>query len=213
MFLLGLLGSGHCIGMCGPLVVAFPAAGRGVMPHVFYHTGRVAAYTAVGGLLGGIGHLLASLGGNPLQWAARLQVLFSLAAGAFLLLFGLARLRLIREPEWLYPTNLNAVPGFRRLAAACGPRRRPAAMLPVGLTMGLIPCGLSYAAFGRALPAGGFAEGAAMVLAFGLGTAPALLAVGLGAGRLLQRYRAYSDPVAGMLMLAMAVRLLVDAAV
>jgi sulfite exporter TauE/SafE len=78
--------------------------------------------------------------------------------------------------------------------------------------MGLLPCGLSYAAFGRALAAGGFAEGAVLVLAFGLGTAPALLAVGLGAGRLLQRYRAYSDPLAGMLMLAMAARLLVDGA-
>jgi sulfite exporter TauE/SafE len=212
MFLLGLLGSGHCIGMCGPLVAAFPGDCRGTLPHVFYHVGRVATYTSVGALLGGVGGVLASWGRDPLLWTTRLQILFAFAAGGFLLVFGLVRLRLMREPAWLYPERLEAMPGFRNLAGAGGNREGAAALLRVGLLMGLLPCGLSYAAFGRALAAGGFAEGAVLVLAFGLGTAPALLAVGLGAGRLLQRYRAYSDPVAGMLMLAMAARLLVDGA-
>ncbi|MCG6892431.1 MAG: sulfite exporter TauE/SafE family protein [Desulfobacteraceae bacterium] len=213
MFLLGILGSGHCVGMCGPLVVAFPAACRGMLPHVFYHIGRVAAYTCIGAFLGGVGGILASLGRDPLLWTSRLQLLCAFVAGGFLLLFGLMRIRLIREPAWLYPDSLDCIPGLRGVVAADITRKGPTAMLRIGLFLGLLPCGLSYAAFGRALASGGFVEGGAMVLAFGLGTVPALLAVGLGAGRLLQRYRAYSDPIAGMIMMAMAAHLLLDVAV
>jgi sulfite exporter TauE/SafE len=202
--------------MCGPLVVAFPASAGGRLSHLLYHGGRVSTYTAVGALLGGSGGLIASAGGNPLIWAARLQVAFSVAAGVFLAVFGLSRLGLIREPRWMYtaaPSRLLSAAGVKPSPMpADGRPKAPASMLRVGLMMGLLPCGLSYAAFGRALPAGGAAEGALLVLAFGLGTVPALLAVGLGAGGLLQRFRAYSDPLSGMLMMGMAVRLLVNAA-
>ena len=55
MFLLGLLGSGHCLGMCGPLVLAFPARQGTRGAHVAYNVGRVTTYTILGALLGSLG--------------------------------------------------------------------------------------------------------------------------------------------------------------
>jgi len=61
MFMLGLLGTGHCVGMCGPLVFAFPGRSGRFMSHVWYHLGRVTTYVAVGAVLGGVGALLGAL--------------------------------------------------------------------------------------------------------------------------------------------------------
>jgi sulfite exporter TauE/SafE len=205
MFLLGLLGTGHCIGMCGPLVVAFPAAAGGVLPHLLYHGGRVTTYTAAGALAGGAGSLAAALGADPVLGTLRVQMGLSVAAGLLLAAFGLARLGLLPEPRWLYTAVPLLSPGSGAAASSRSSRWR---MVHMGLLTGMLPCGLSYAAFSRALAAGGWYEGGMMTLAFGLGTLPGLLAAGLGAGRLLSRFRTWSDPLSGMLMIAMAVRLI-----
>ena len=84
-------------------------------------------------------------------------------------------------------------------------------MLPAGLFMGLLPCGLSFAAFARALAAGSPLSGGTLVFIFGLGTLPGLLVVGAGASGIFKRYRRYSDPLSGMLMIGMAASLLADA--
>ena len=55
MFTLGLLAQGHCIGMCGPLIIAFPGRTGRFMPHVYYHGGRIATYCAAGGIMAAIG--------------------------------------------------------------------------------------------------------------------------------------------------------------
>ena len=55
MFLLGLLGTGHCVGMCGPLVFAFPGRTGRFSAHLWYHSGRILTYCLVGGLMGGLG--------------------------------------------------------------------------------------------------------------------------------------------------------------
>jgi sulfite exporter TauE/SafE len=77
--------------------------------------------------------------------------------------------------------------------------------------MGFLPCGLSYAAFARALAAGGVSEGGALLLCFGLGTVPGLFVVGTGASGFVRRYRQYSDLLSGMLMIGIAVSLAADA--
>jgi hypothetical protein len=63
MFMLGLFGTGHCIGMCGPLIFALPGRSGKFMSHVWYHSGRVITYVAIGGILGGAGGFLAHLTG------------------------------------------------------------------------------------------------------------------------------------------------------
>jgi len=204
MGLLGLLGTGHCLGMCGPLVVAFPSRVGSFRAHVWYHLGRVGTYTLVGAILGGVGGALARLGG-----LAHLQVALAALAAVFLLLFGLNRIGLIREPSVLRAANPSWIPGYGVVQRAAG-SRRALDMLPLGLFLGLLPCGLSFAAFARALPSGGFWQGGLLVACFGAGTLPGLLLLGTAASQLLQRYRVLSEILSGVLMIAMAVDLGAD---
>lgn len=201
MALLGFLGVGHCLGMCGPLVIAFPGRVGGFLPHLGYHAGRIGVYTCLGVLLGAFGGALSHLGA-----VARLQVALSGLAAVFLLLLGLARIGLLPEPGVLRVPNRTLAAGFakaQQLARDAG----PIGMIPLGALNGLLPCGLSYAALARALPSGGGLQGGLLVAAFGLGTLPGLLLLGTAAAGLLRRHRAIADVLAGVLMIAMAVDL------
>ncbi len=221
LFLLGFFGSGHCVGMCGPLVLAFPARAGGLGSQLAYHLGRLLTYATVGAALGGLGQGLAAAGAEAsLAWTARIQVGLSVVAALFLALFGLTKLGLVREPELLSLANPARIPGFRRLqarlahgAGETGRGTRRTALVPLfllGLLLGLLPCGLSFAAFARSLGAGGTVGGGIMTLTFGLGTLPSLLLVGLSASRLTQGHRRISDLVAGVLMIGMSVSLILS---
>lgn len=214
MFLLGLLGSGHCLGMCGPLVLAFPARQGTRGAHVAYNVGRVTTYTILGALLGSLGAGLSWVAGEAsLTWMARIQVGFALLAAIVLMLFGLVKLGLVREPRALTLANPAKIPGFKKTQRKLVQRRAGlGGVFLIGLMLGLLPCGLSFAALARALAAGGPLEGALMVFAFGLGTMPALFLVGAGASRLSLKHRQLSDLIAGALMIAMAISLGLDAA-
>jgi sulfite exporter TauE/SafE len=216
MFILGVFGTGHCIGMCGPLIFAFPGRTGGVGAHLCYHTGRIVTYGIIGAGLGslgtGISKAAALSGGDQLVWIARTQIAFSIIAAGFLLLFGLTRIGLVQEPRFMALADPQALSGFRRILRPLTEKRGHLAMLLTGLLFGLLPCGLSYAAFARVLPAGGALAGASGTVAFGIGTVPGLLLVGLGASGIALRYRRASDLISGVLMIAMAVSLAADAA-
>ncbi len=216
LFLLGLLGSGHCVGMCGPLILAFPGRQERLSGHLAYNSGRILSYSLVGLLLGGLGQGLALLAGEAsLLWTLRVQLLLSLLAALFLALFGLSKLGFLKEPKLLSSASPGRLPGFqslqRRLSASQATQR--GAMIPllfIGVLLGLLPCGLSFAAFAKALGAGGALRGALMGLSFGLGTLPSLLLLGLSASRLSLQHRQLSDLIAGMLMIGMAAALLLE---
>jgi len=214
LFFLGLSGTGHCIGMCGPLVFAFPGKTGKLSAHLCYHAGRLTTYTIVGIGLGSIGLAVAKLsvmaGFDYLTAITRIQLLFSLLAGAFLLIFGLGQLGLMHHPRLITVATPDKIPGFRYLVRAAFLKSTPALMALTGMFMGFLPCGLSYAAFSRALTASRPLEGGALLLAFGVGTLPGLLLVGTGASVLSRRYRRHFDIFSGILMIAMAVSLLVD---
>ncbi len=143
LFLLGILGTGHCVGMCGPLVFAFPARSGRMSAHLFYHLGRIGTYTAVGGTMGAVGLGLSQLAGrsglDSLAWIARLQVGFSLLAAAFLLVFGLSRLEIIREPAWMSLAAPEKIPGFGRILHSAGGGRSGSGMLVLGMCWGFCP--------------------------------------------------------------------------
>jgi sulfite exporter TauE/SafE len=214
MFLLGFLGTGHCIGMCGPLVFTFPASTGRFNTHLWYHAGRVGTYTFSGALLGGIGAGLLQISGARIASSSMamvnwIQVALSLLAALCMLIFGLARCGLLREPEWMTTVLPESLPGLGRflrhiLASPSGP-----AMLILGGLMGFIPCGLSYAAFTRALPSGGAGVGALLLLSFGLGTVPGLLLLGTGISNLFRRYQYQMNLLAGIVMIAIAIQMLV----
>lgn len=208
MFMLGLLGTGHCLGMCGPLIFAFPGRTGRFMPHVGYHLGRVTTYAAVGAILGGVGPALAALTGmNAQANVATLQVVLRLMGAALLAMFGLVRLGWVKEPRWFARLSPERIPGFKHAMDGAAFSGRLAVFFAQGLLLGLLPCGLSYGAFAQALGAADAAYGALLVLAFALGTAPGLLLLGSGVAAIVCRYRRQSDIIAGILMLVMAAKL------
>ncbi|MEW6441293.1 MAG: sulfite exporter TauE/SafE family protein [bacterium] len=215
LFLMGAAGTGHCIGMCGPLVLAIPGQAGRLFPHLLYHSGRLSTYAATGAAVGAAGAALTGMAGDAaggiVGSVARVQVVCSLFSAAFLLAFGLLRLGILQEPAWLARGSPSRIPGFRAVLQAVMAGKSRAAILAFGWMMGFLPCGLSYAAFAMAMPAGGAGAGALYLLAFGAGTLPGLLLVGTGASSLFRRYRRQSDLVAGALMLGIAVSLAADA--
>ena len=211
-FLLGFAGSLHCLGMCGPLVVAFPGQSPRIGPHLCYHGGRVSTYVIIGAVMGALGGGWGALsaGADLPSGLARVQVAGSLLVALMLLLMGLFRLGILREPGWLSVTPSTGA--GERAALFRGARAgRPLALFFTGMLMGTLPCGLSYAAFIRCLAAGGWVQGAWLAMVFGAGTFPALLLVGTAAMGLLRRHRRLSDIVAGVCMLAMAADVGADA--
>ena len=210
MFLLGLLGTGHCIGMCGPLVFALPGQTGRFGAHLAYHAGRLGTYTLIGAFMGAMGHMLRFLAGrmayDPLAGVAAVQIFFGLLAGGLLMMLGLARLSLIREPAWMSGADLSRLPFIGRTMRAAA-KGTSTSMLVAGAVMGFLPCGLSFGAFSRALAVESLPAGAALTLSFGLGTLPGLLILGTGLAPLIRRYRRHSDILAGMLMIGMAASL------
>lgn len=215
MFLLGLLGTGHCLGMCGPLVFALPGQVGRFRAHLAYHAGRLGTYTLVGLAMGGLGGLMRFLAGraaaDPLTGVAAVQIAFGLLAGVLLAVLGLARLGLIGEPVWMTGGGLARLPGIGALLRRAGQGTAPA-MLVSGAVMGFLPCGLSFGAFSRVLAIDDPLQGAALTFAFGVGTLPGLLLLGSGLAPLIRRFRRHSDILAGILMIGMAAALIVKSA-
>jgi sulfite exporter TauE/SafE len=208
MFLLGLIGTGHCVGMCGPLVFALPGRTGRFLPHLFYHFGRVATYTVIGGVMGGIGQLMAGAAAESgLGAAAIIKVSLWLVASTLLLVLGINRLGVIREPDWLSKVSPERIPGFKGALHGAVGNRGGTAFFLMGAILGFLPCGLSYGAFAQALGSASAAQGFLTTLAFAFGTAPGLLLLGTGASALFSRYRRQSDIIAGILMIVMAAKM------
>lgn len=185
-FLLGLFGGLHCIGMCGGIVSALTAAGgsahskcRRTAAQLLYSAGRISSYAVAGAIAGGLGwSLLSLIGPEAARWLRILAGAFLIAAGLYLAgwWFGLARLEQLGTHAWRHIAPLS-----RRLQ----PLDHAWKQFAAGAVWGWIPCGLVYAALAGASAAGGAAEGAAMMAAFGFGTLPALLAAGTASQALL----------------------------
>ncbi len=210
LFLLGLFGSAHCIGMCGPLVLAIPSGSSRLLSQLTYNLGRIVTYTLVGMTLGGLGSGLSTLSGkSPMVLLHRVEIVVSFVSALLLLSLGLARLAIWREPAWMQGIGLQRLPGFARVQRQVVADRTPSAVFGFGLLLGLLPCGLSYGAFAVSLAAGGAVRGGLMTLAFGLGTVPGLLALGTAATAVVRRHRRLFELLAGLLMIVMAVTIAV----
>jgi uncharacterized protein len=203
LLLSGLLGSlGHCLGMCGPLVVMLglrlPVQGPAAWPlYLLYHGARVAVYALLGLVAGALGSLL-GLGAalNRLAGAA------SLALGLGVVLLGLGYL------GWLPLGWLMGAGG--RLDRLMGRALQQGGLRGVALTgalNGLLPCGLVYSALLASATAGGAGPGALGMLMFGAGTMPALLVVGVGAGALSRRSRQAWSRLAGGFIIVVGAQL------
>ncbi|QXH58230.1 sulfite exporter TauE/SafE family protein [Pseudomonas maumuensis] len=177
---LGLLGGGHCLGMCGGLMGALTLAippeqrGRRLRLLLAYNIGRILSYAAAGLLLGLAGVALAS---SPLATGLRVvAALLLIAMGLYLAGWwsGLTRIEALGRGLWRHVQPLAT----RLLPVSSLPRA-----LLLGALWGWLPCGLVYSTLLWAASQGDALHSAALMLAFGVGTWPVLLATGLAAER------------------------------
>jgi sulfite exporter TauE/SafE len=203
LFLSGLLGSlGHCLGMCGPLVTMFGVQLKarrlaGLPYHLLYHTSRTGVYALFGALVGGLGSAL-GLG----ESLGRVAAAISLLLGLSIVLLGLGYL------GWLPLGRIEGMGAWlNRTMAWALHRGSLVRVLAIGALNGLLPCGLVYSALLVAATTGGLVAGAAAMAVFGLGTMPALVALGVGTGALSARVRQVFVRVAGALIVIVGLQL------
>ena len=175
VFLVGLLGGTHCLGMCGGIVTALTVQMPRDRPrwslHLAYHAGRITTYAAAGALAGGLGAAALLLGG-----ALPVQVVLYVVAQLMLVALGLYLLGISRYLEVFERAGRVLWRRIQPAASVFFPVRTVPRGYAVGILWGLLPCGLVYSVLVTALVAGGAANGALVMLAFGAGTLPSLLA-------------------------------------
>lgn len=176
------VGFGHCIGMCGPIVVSVSLntdAEQRWPIHLFYNAGRSVTYALMGGVLGATGSFTALA-----SEIAGLQKAVMIGTGLLIVVMGLAMAGWLPTGR-IFSDKAPTSGFFSQIFKAMGGSRRPVTYFPLGMVLGLLPCGPVYTALlavvrsgmGADGPVIGFFRGFLLMLAFGGGTAPALLVV------------------------------------
>ena len=205
IFSLGLVSGMHCVGMCGPIVLSYSLGlrqGR-MAAHAAYNGGRILTYMFLGALAGAAGHGLGLLGRMAgIASGARI------AAGAAMMVAGVL---LVRTASPLVRIESRGSGIIGRFSAAIGslirgPRAR--GKFALGLALGFLPCGLVYAALLKAIDSAGAVAGGLTMLAFGLGTAVALGAVGAASSFAGMRLGRWSNRLAAASVMAFGAILL-----
>jgi len=182
-FLVGLLGGGHCVGMCGGIVGAVTLSLPGQRPKIpyllAYNGGRITSYTLAGVLAGLLGS-----SGFFLEQIFPIEKLLYLLASLMLVVLGL-----YLAGVWQGVLVLERLGGVlwkrvQPLTKKLLPLQSTPQAFGLGMVMGWLPCGLVYSVLVAALATGSGAQGGLLMLAFGLGTLPTLLAMGMAAVRL-----------------------------
>ena len=169
-FLVGLVGSLHCIGMCGPIAIALPVPDSSNLSfftgRILYNLGRVVTYSFLGAILGLLGGRIALAGA---------QQIVSIILGVVIIIAVLlpqkyknffAQHPLIQKLAQPLKENIGVL--FRKGTFS--------AMFLIGILNGFLPCGLVYVALAGAIASGDAISGAAVMILFGLGTVPAMFA-------------------------------------
>ncbi len=194
-FIIGLLGSGHCIAMCGGITTMLTSAlptnqnndsqqipinnQKYVKPSskfilVFnYNLGRIASYSFIGAIVGFTGSIAAKNLGMPLAGLKMFSALFVILLGLYLgqWLMWLNRIESLGKWLWQY---------ISPFASKALPVDTPIKAFTLGAVWGWLPCGLVYSTLTWALASNSIISGAGVMFFFGLGTLPALLTLSLG---------------------------------
>lgn len=198
-FMVGLLGSGHCLGMCGGLVSAFfmKLQARGPWPYLSYHAARIAVYAVVGLLAALLGAVLVSTGRLGLA-----QGILQIVAGIVVIVLGFDLLGLspIRNAwgfaplAWLRKQFMSATQKGPIIGSLIG-----------GAINGLMPCSMTMAMAVQATTAPSPPEGMLLLLAFGAGTLPSMLSASVLFGKLGPRFRGWLLKGAALFVIALGV--------
>ncbi|XOZ34141.1 sulfite exporter TauE/SafE family protein [Halomonadaceae bacterium KBTZ08] len=208
-FVLGLVSSTHCVGMCGGIVGALTYSlspevrnrrGRFVLFSLHYHFGRISSYMLAGALVAGGAGVFQELGG-----AGSALVMRVVGAG-FVILLGCYIAGWFPRFAWVESMGRPLWQQLEPLGRKLLPVQSLPQALAFGLVWGWLPCGLVYSALVFSLSTGSWWQGMGVMGFFGLGTIPALLLVGMMAERVSRVMR---DPmfrrVAGVLIMLLAV--------
>jgi uncharacterized protein len=186
-FLAGLLGSSHCLAMCGGIATAAGSNAGGPRSNtalLLYQLGRLGSYTLGGAIVGGMGAAVgfAFAVSRWSEWLRLLTALVVIVIGLDISFGASGRIAWLRAPErWGGRLWRRVAPAARGLVPA-SPLGRA---LALGLLWGWLPCGLVYSVLVAAAVAGSAARGALVMVAFGLGTLPTMAGLGYLGGRLL----------------------------
>ncbi|MGA9394973.1 MAG: sulfite exporter TauE/SafE family protein [Azonexus sp.] len=180
LFLVGLLGGTHCVGMCGGIVSALSmgAPARWSL-HLAYNFGRILSYTAAGAIAGLLGAASLTLDGQ-----APVRLVLYLLANLMLVALGLYLLGVTRALAFTERAGQRLWRHVQPLTRRFLPANTVLKAFPLGMLWGWLPCGLVYSALATALSAGSPGRGALLMLVFGLGTLPNLLLAGILLARL-----------------------------
>jgi len=203
-FTTGLLGGmGHCVGMCGPIVASYsfhgssPADKRNVtqniIPHLAYNAGRITTYAFIGAAMGLTGAFINNI--------SEFRNIVTIAAGLMMILMGISITGVLGGTAWLEKHNSYILRIGRRLLHGKSLWR----YYPLGLLLGFLPCGFSYAAFVAAAGTGSLLSGLTLMLLFGLGTLPSLLLFGFAASSISSRLRGVLYKAAGVIVIVMGI--------
>jgi sulfite exporter TauE/SafE len=205
VFAASLVGSLHCVGMCGPFVAFYSGAdgsagARRLLSHTAYSGGRLLTYAAFGLAAGAVGAALDIAGS-----LAGVQRVAGIVAGATMILWGvLALLQLRGVRLFRHGSGSGRMAGlFRRGFSLVSTKPPVVRALVVGLLSGLLPCGWLWAFVVTAAGTGSAVKGAAVMAAFWAGTVPALLAVGFGAQLLGAPLRRHVPAVTALLLVGL----------
>ncbi|MBF0214186.1 MAG: sulfite exporter TauE/SafE family protein [Magnetococcales bacterium] len=204
-FLAALLGSGHCIGMCGGLAASTQLGARIASELPFWHwerirlpllytLGRVGTYMVLGAVSGWLGSMALFLA-RP----TAINGLPHLAVGVVMILMGLDTIGLFSLARGT-PEGNDRLTRWSQSITASRPALRP---LGMGILTGLLPCSMHWAFQAKAFATGSAIDGVVLLLAFGLGTVPAMWGFALISSWLDRRARKRILQLAGVIIVLM----------
>jgi sulfite exporter TauE/SafE len=203
----GLLGSGHCLGMCGGFVLAIGlhdrSSSKAFMKQLAYSLGRCFTYGAIGALMGGIGKKLSQ------EWAfiGNAGAILAVMGGVVICYFGIEGLTGFSLVRYVNQRILKKQPKHACVSASlfAGVFKQggsgPLGAFIAGIATGFLPCGLLYGMLSIAAASQSVTRGAAMMVIFGIGTSPALVAFGVAGRSISLQWRGFLYKAAAISLL------------
>lgn len=205
IFLIGLLGSMHCVGMCGGFVAMYslkkPTTQPPLLYHILYNLGRITTYSVLGGILGYIGSFVAYAGEHRGIPGAALLI-----AGSFMVLMGLSIAEVLGKRGLFEDAGITMTSAFRNTLHRILALESVWGIFLLGLLLGFLPCGLLYPIFMNAAASGGFISGMLIMAIFGFSTVPAMMSFGLLMTRLKPHMKRALYRIAAVLIVLLGLR-------
>lgn len=185
-FFIGLAGGVHCVGMCGGIVVALRAVtptNKSALPFTLaYNAGRILSYTLAGAITGAIGQIAT-------QYVPIANSALSLLSAIMLLMLASYLGKWWQGLSYIESLGKGVFNAIQPYSKRFLPFKSPISAIPYGFIWGWLPCGLVYSTLTWSLASGSAVEGASIMLFFGLGTLPSLLAASAGSQYIVKGFR------------------------